>query len=572
MEHVQVFALVIVAVAVTAVCRNRGWPAPLVLVGVAIVVSLVPAVPRYEIRPEILLEFVLPPLLYSAALSSSYRDFRTSLNSITRLGVGLVFVTAFAAALAYWWLDDAGIPILAALALGAVVAPPDAVAAAAIGRRLGLPRRVMTLLSGESLINDATSLTLYKVAIAGVATGAWALGEGIAIFGLAVVVGVAVGLVIGLVVNYVRLRLDDPVVASVIGLLTPFAAYWAAEQVMGSGVLAVVTAGLYLGHTSPRAGYATRLYEEPIWSTVNLLLESFTFALIGLQLPWVFRDVIASDQGLRHGVVLSLGVLVTVILVRPVYIFATARFDHLRLRGSHRPELDSLSARESAVVSWAGMRGVVTLAAAAAIPLTSNGAPFPERATLQLVAYSVAIGTLLVQGLTLPWVIRRLKVGSADETASDAAQEAAVRLATADAVQGVLEKQRADWSRTLGTSGADEMIDKLSSTWRARATAAAVMLDPSTADELVPDEGLRPEAVSGVTSALRTVSPSNVPTPSEGKRTQKLQREIVSAQRAVLMRWRDTGQLDEVVMRRVMRELDLEDESLSSSWLSRVRA
>ena len=143
-------------------------------------------------------------------------------------------------------------------------------------------------------------------------------------------------------------------------------------------MLAVVAAGLYLGHTSPRAGYATRLYEEPIWSTVDLLLEAFTFALIGMQLPWVVRDVIASDQGLRHGVLVSLVVLLVAVLVRPVYIFGTARFDHLRLRGSHRPPKDSLSARESAVVSWAGMRGVVTLAAAAAIPVTSRAHRSPS--------------------------------------------------------------------------------------------------------------------------------------------------------------------------------------------------
>ena len=174
------------------------------------------------------------------------------------------------------------------------------------------------------------------------------------------------------------MRLDDPVVASAIGLLTPFAAYWGAEALLGSGVLAVVAAGLYLGHTAPRAGYATRLYEEPIWSTVDLVLEAFTFALIGVQLPWVVRDVIASDQGLRPALLLSLAVLTTAILVRPVYIFATARFDNLRLRGSHRPAGDALDARESAVVSWAGMRGVVTLAAAAAIPATSAGAPSPS--------------------------------------------------------------------------------------------------------------------------------------------------------------------------------------------------
>ena len=569
MHNVELFVLVTGAVAVTAVCRRRGWPAPLVLVAVAIVVSFLPGVPRYEIEPEILLQFVLPPLLYSAALSSSYRDFRSSLNSITRLGVGLVLVSAFAVALAFWWFEPP-VPLTAALVLGAVVAPPDAVAAAAVGKRLGLPRRVMTLLSGESLINDATSLTLYKVALAGVATGALAFADGLGIFALAVSAGVAVGLVIAWAVHMARLRLDDPVVASAIGLLTPFAAYWLAEELRGSGVLAVVAAGLYLGHTSPRAGYATRLYEEPIWSTVDLVLESFTFALIGMQLPWVVRDVIASDQGLRHGIAVSLAILLVAILIRPVYIFLTARFDHVRLRGSHRPAKDSLSARESAVVSWAGMRGVVTLAAAAAIPITSNGAPFPERATIQLAAYTVAIGTLLVQGLSLPWVITRLGVGSADETAHDAAQEAAVRVATADAVHDVLERQREDWSRNLGPERAGELIDRLSGVWRARATAAAVMLDPSSADELVPDGEPAPE-LTGVSGAIREVSPARVPTPEEGLRTQRLRREIVAAQREVLMERRDAGELDETVMRRMMRELDLEDESLSSSWIERVR-
>ena len=547
MHHVQVFVLVAGAVAVTALCRRRGWPAPLVLVAVAIVVSFVPGVPRYEVEPELLLEFVLPPLLYSAALSSSYRDFRTSLSSITRLGVGLVLVSAVVVALVFWWLEP-GVPFLAALVLGAVVAPPDAVAAAAVGRRLGLPRRVMTLLSGESLINDATSLTLYKVALAGVATGAWAFADGLTTFALAVGAGVAVGLVLGWVVHAARMRLDDPVVASAIGLLTPFAAYWSAEALAGSGVLAVVAAGLYLGHTSPRAGYATRLYEEPIWSTVDLLLEAFTFALIGMQLPWVVRDVIDSDQGLGHGIVVSLAVLLAALLVRPVYIFATARFDHLRLRGSHRPPRDSLSARESAVVSWAGMRGVVTLAAAAAIPVTSAGQPFPDRATVQLAAYTVAIGTLLLQGLTLPWVITRLGVGAADESASDAAQEAAVRVATADAVQGVFEQQREAWARRLGPERADQAIDRLSSAWRARATAAAVMLDPDTAP-----------------------TTAHVVTPEEGLRTQQLRRQVVAAQREVLMERRDAGELDEAVMRRMMRELDLEDESLSSSWVERVQ-
>ncbi|MDM7830871.1 cation:proton antiporter [Cellulomonas edaphi] len=568
MHHIEVFLLVAGAVLVAAASRRRGWPAPLVVAGVALVVSFVPWVPRFEIDSDVLLEFVLPPLLYSAALSSSYRDFRASLNSITRLGVGLVLVSALAVAAVFWWLEPAA-PFAVALVLGAVVAPPDAVAASAVGRRLGLPRRVMTLLSGESLINDATSLTLYKVALAGVATGAWAWADGFATFGIAVLGGVAVGLVIGWAVHRVRMHLDDPVVASAIGLLVPFGAYWSAEAMRGSGVLGVVTAGLYLGHTAPRAGYATRLYEGPIWSTLDILLESFTFALIGIQLPWVVRDVIASDQGLGHGVVLSLAVLATAMLVRPLYIFATARFDHLRLRGSHRPAHDSLSARESAVVSWAGMRGVVTLAAAAAIPATIDGEPFTDRATIQLAAYVVAIGTLLLQGLTLPWVITRLGVGSASEIANDAAQEAATRVATAEAVQRVLEDQRPEWTAIMGEEGAEKAITRLTGLWRGRAAAAAVMLDPDNADELLPDDVDPQESVHGLGPAGRPAT-GELPGVEEASRAQRLRRAIVAAQRDVLMARRDAGELDEVVMRRMLRELDLEDESLSSSWVERI--
>ncbi|AEI12985.1 cation:proton antiporter [Cellulomonas gilvus] len=568
MHHVHVFLLVAGAVLVAAGCRRRGWSAPLVVVATGIVVSLVPGVPRFDVDPEVLLEFVLPPLLYSAALSSSYRDFRSALNSITRLGVGLVLVSALAVALVFWWLE--AVPFAVALVLGAVVAPPDAVAAAAVGRRLGLPRRVMTLLSGESLINDATSLTLYKVALTGAATGAWALGSGLGTFGLAVVVGVGGGLALGWAVHVLRLRLDDPVVASAVGFLTPFAAYWSAEALGGSGVLAVVAAGLYLGHTSPRAGYATRLYQEPLWSTADLLLEAFTFALIGVQLPWVVRDVVESDQGLGHGVVVSLVVLAVALLVRPIYVFATVWFDDLRLPGSHRPARDSLSVRESAVVSWAGMRGVVTLAAAAAIPATLDGEPFPERATIQLAAYTVAIGTLLLQGLTLPGVITRLRVGSAQEAADDAAQEAAVRVATADAVQAYFESRRPQLVQAMGAQQADDAITRLSAGWRARAAAAAVMLDPEHADDLLPD-GVSRQDASRALGPLDGASAERLAPGAAGRKIHSVRAGVIAAQREVLMAHRDAGDLDEAVMRRMMRELDLEEESMASSWIARLR-
>ena len=550
MSHVELFALVVGAVGITALCRRWGWSPPLVLVAAGLVVSFVPGVPRFEVDSKIILEFVLPPLLYSAALSSSYQDFRRSRNSILRLGVGLVLVTAAAVAVVAWAIVPE-LPITAALVLGAVVAPPDAVAAVAVGRRLGLPRRVMTLLTGESLINDATSLTLYKVAIAGVATGAAVPSTGVRVFMVAVLVGTGLGLVIGWVVHRLRLHFDDPVVASTIGLVTPFAAYWAAETLGGSGVLAVVAAGLYLGHTAPQAGYATRLYETPVWSTVDLPLEAFTFALIGVQLKWVLGDVMASDQGLGIAMVLSLAVLATVVLVRPLYVFATARVDLIRLRGSHRTPHDALATSEHAVVSWAGMRGVVTLAAAAAIPATVNGAPFPARATLQLVAYAVAIGTLLLQGLSLPWVIRRLSVEEHDDAERDAAQEAELRLATAAAAQRVIESKTEAWSRELGATQAKAVTEALVRAGNVRAQAAAAMLDPTRGDD--------DPALAGATVA-----------PVRGKRGHRLRREILAAQRRVLVARRDAGELDEAVMRRVLRELDLEDERMSASWLNRV--
>lgn len=547
MHVIELFVLVAGAVLLTAVCRQRAWPAPLVLVAAGLVVSFIPGVPRFEVDPELILDFVLPPLLFSAALTTSYQDFRRSLNSITRLGVGLVLVSALAVA-AVAWLLAPSLPFAAALVLGAVVAPPDAVAAAAVGRRLGLPRRVMTLLTGESLINDATSLTLYKVALAGVATGVWSLSEGLRVFAVAVLAGVGVGLALGWLLHQLRLRLDDPVVASAVAVLTPFAAYWGAEAIGGSGVLAVVAAGLLLAATSPRAGYATRLYQEPVWSTVDLLLEAFTFALIGIQLKWLILDVNASDQGLGHAALLAVAVLAVVILVRPLYVLATAWMDGVRMRGSHRTADDALTRRESLVVSWAGMRGVVTLAAAAAIPLTMSGEAFPERATLQLVAYAVAIGTLLLQGLTLPWVIRRLGVGAQDERRRDAAQEAKVRVALAEAAQSVIERQRPQIAAQVGEQAAEAIVSRVVAALTVRGQAAAALLAPGRDDDDNPDA--RP--------------------PWPALRQQALRREVIAAQRAVLVAQRDSGELDEVVMQRVLRELDLEEERMSSSWVNRI--
>ena len=490
MQHVHVFLLVAGAVAVTAVCRRRGWPAPLVLVAVAIVVSFVPGVPRFEIDSHVLLEFVLPPLLYSAALSSSYRDFRSSLNSITRLGVGLVLVSAVAVALVFWWLEPS-VPFAAALVLGAVVAPPDAVAAAAVGKRLGSApprddpavgrephqrRHLADALQGGPRRRRHGRLGPRRraghVRARGRRRGGGRPGDRLGRARGAAAAGRPGG--------RVRDRAADAV------------------------------RGVLVGRGDRRLGGARRRRRRPVprphrprapgtrrGSTRSRsgprstsLLEAFTFALIGMQLPWVVRDVIASDQGLRHGVLVSLVVLLVAVLVRPVYIFGTARFDHLRLRGSHRPPEDSLSARESAVVSWAGMRGVVTLAAAAAIPVTSRGRTVPRA------GHPAA---------------RRLHRGhrhppGAGADAAVGHHAARRRLGGRDRAATPRRRPRSGWrpptrcttcSSASGTTGAGSSeqsaptssIDRLSGVWRARATAAAGLLDPDSADERVPDDG-----------------------------------------------------------------------------------
>jgi len=575
MNETPLLLFIVGTLVVGAVARRRGWPVPLVIVAVGLAVSFVPGVPHFEVSPEVLLGVALPPLLYSASSSSSFQDLRASLHAITRLGVGLVIVTAFAVALLVVWLFH-DIPFAAALVLGAVVAPPDAVSAVAVGKRLGLPRRLMTVLTGESLINDATSLTLYKVALAGVAGGAWTFAEGLRVFGIAVVVGVGVGLVIGFVAHRVRLALADPPMATLLGLLVPFASYWIAEDLSGSGVLAVVAAGLYLGHHSIEAGYATRLEEEPLWVTIDLALEILTFALIGVQLKWVIGDVLDSDQGLVHAVLVSALVLGVVVLVRPLYVFATGWVDRIRLPGSPRPENDTLDRQEATVVSWAGMRGVVTLAAAAAIPTVLGGERFPEHASIQLAAYTVAIGTLLAQGTTLPALIRRLGIRGDDDARVDSAQEMRVRMLMAKAQADVVTKAVDRWSEKIGSERATKIAaglrDRIMS---AGAAAAQVFRDDAALRDLVPPAPTAEVAVSGLAGRAPGTGPVTQGTGPAAKAVRKraqmvnrVRKDLIAAQRDVLTRERDAGHLNEEVTRRILREIDLAEESLATSWLN----
>jgi CPA1 family monovalent cation:H+ antiporter len=464
--------------------------------------------------------------------------------------------------------------VAAALLLGAIVAPPDAVAAMAVGRKLGLPRRIMTLLGGESLINDATSLTLFKVALVGAGSTETLARVGARTFGQAVAAGILVGLALAVAIQALRSTLRDPAADTVMGLLLPFVAYWLAEEFHGSGVLAVVAAGFYIGQSSPHTTVSTRLHEEPIWASIDLLLESFAFALIGLQLRWVVDDVrISTAENTGRAFILALLVFLTCLLVRPIYIYLTEFLASLRpFRRGGAPR-ERLAWRDLLVTSCAGMRGVVTLAAAAAIPVhAENGEYIPGRPTLQLAAYLVAIGTLLLQGLSLPWVIRALKISSEDEQVQDSAEEARVRLLAARAASTVVKRQVEKWTESMPEEEAGKIARFATQAVLAREAAAATLLRPDSMS--LEDLGIDPpddypdspantvrgtlERLGGPGGAAFTV------------RATELRTRMIRSQRAVVIAERNAGRLNETVMRRILRELDLEEESMEASWTNRL--
>jgi CPA1 family monovalent cation:H+ antiporter len=537
--------LLIGSLAVTAVCRKRGWPAPLVLVAVGLAISTVPGFPKVELDSDLVLSVALPPLLYSAALRCSYTGFRASIGTITALGVGLVAVTTVAVGLvAYLIVPD--MPLAVAFVLGAVVAPPDAVAATAIGRRLGLPRRVVMVLTGESLINDGTALTLYKVALAAALGATTGLLHGIGVFAWTTAAGVALGLGFGWLVCWVRRHVQDPVIGTVFGLLTPFVAYLVGEEIGASGVLAVVAAGLFVGQRLPELGAAARLQEEPVWEALDALLEAVVFGLIGIQLRFVVDAVAGSPYGLGKVTVAAVIVLVVAIGVRIASVFSLGALVRALQRRGRARRVPPPARKSMAVVSWAGMRGVVTLAVAAAIPLTmDDGSPFPDRAAVQLIAFVVTIGTLLVQGLTLPWLIRRLHADDPDERARDAEAAAELYALTTDAALARLGEVRAEWPEQHRP-----LLDRLAAVIRSQGRAAV--------------DAARARVEEGVEEAEdETAAPDAAPQlPDE---IYRVRQDLLGVQRRALLGARDRGDLDDEVMREVLHWLDLEEAALMSA-------
>jgi monovalent cation/hydrogen antiporter len=486
--------------------------------------GFVPGVPNVELNPDLVLVIVLPPLLYSAAFFSSLRDLRANVKQISLLSIGLVLATTFAvAAIAHAWIDD--LSWEAAIVLGAVVSPTDPIAATSIFQRLSVPRGVATVVEGESMINDATALIVYRFAVAAVVSGTFSLGGAGLEFVWSAAGGVAIGLAVGWAVAQVRRRLDDAPTEIALSLLTAYFAYLPAVALDVSGVLAAVTTGIFLGWRAPRlvTSPATRLQSYAVWEILVFVVNAFLFALLGLQ----FHELLDRLHGFSTMTLIGYGALVgaVVILVRIAWVVP---FTYLS-RGlvQHFREGDSEQLWQAPLlIGWTGMRGAVSLAAALAIPLeTDAGAAFPGRDLIVFLTFCVILGTLVLQGLTLPMLIRKLRVP--DDDGAEREELKARKHAAKAAISRIDELAAEEWVR-------DETADRMRALYDYRLRRFAARFDDGD------DGALERQSIS----------------------YQRLRREALDAERAAVYDLRNRGMINDEVMRRVVRDLDLEDTRL----------
>ena len=528
MEHIElvVFGLLVAVAGLAVVARFVLVPYPILLVLGGLGIGAIPGVPEVELDPDIVLLTFLPPLLYSAAFFSNLRELRANAGSIGLLAVGLVIATTVAvAAVAH---AVVGLDWPAAFVLGAVVSPTDAVAPAAILRRLGAPRRVVTLVEGENLTNDWTALVTYKFAVAAVTAGTFSLGAAAGKFVVTGLGGIAVGVVVGVVISAVRRRLDDPPTEVTISLLTAYAAYLPAEELGVSGVMAAVTVGVVLGwQASELTTHTTRIQLSAIWEMLQFLLNAVLFVLVGLQLPIVLEAI----QGRSTGELLGYGLAVTalVVVVRMVWVYAFAYLPKWISPRVREPDA-LLDFGSVTLVAWSGMRGAVCLAAALAIPVETNAhAPFPDRELVIFLAFCVILVTLVGQGLTMPLVIRGLGV---EDDGLDADEELSARIETAfAAIDRIEQLEGEDWVHPETLSRARALFD-----YRRRRFSSRV--DGGRADEDDFDYEARSVAYA------------------------RLMHDVIGAQRRRLRELRDRGEITDDVRRRVEYALDLEEARL----------
>ncbi len=506
-----------VAIGLSYLARRLRIAEPILLLIGGFALSFVPDLPAIELEPDVVFLLFLPPILFSAAYFTPIRDFKANARPILLLAIGLVLFTTVAVGVALQALVP-GIEPAVAFTLGAIVAPPDAVAATAVFRRLGVPHRIVTILEGESLINDASSLIAYRTAIAVVATGTFSVFGALSDFVIVGGGGIIVGAVAGLIVSRALYKTGDPVLEIIVSLVAPIASYLAAEELGLSGVLATVTAGLITGQRAARIlSPEARLQGRGVWQTIIWLINAFVFMLMGLQL----REILAglSDYPADQLAWLAVAVSGVVIGTRILWVFPATYLPRLlsarvRQRDPYPP------VRAVFIVSWAGMRGVVSLAAALAL-----AADFPDRELILFLTFAVIVATLVGQGLTLPWLIRRLAHRGTD---GPDAEDAHARLAAVDAARVRLEE--------LATEYPDHqpLIDRLREGFDHDASHVR-----SDADGTL-DDGEREAAEQELLEhqAIRTA--------------------VIGAQRETVIRLRDDGVINDVTLRRIERELDLQ--------------
>jgi Na+/H+ antiporter len=515
-ELVLISLLVAVAGLATA-ARLANIPYPIVLVVGGLALGFVPGLPTIELQPELVLVLFLPPLLYSAAFFANLRELKADARAISMSAIVLVLATTCAVAVvAHAVVED--LPWAAAFALGAIVAPTDPLAATTIARRLHVPRRVVSLIEGESLINDGTALVAYKFAVAAVG-GSFSLWEAGLQFVWSASGGVLIGLAVGWVVSEIRRVLDDIPVEITISLLSGYAAYLPAEALHASGVLAAVTTGIVVGWQAPRISTGSmRLQGFAVWETLVFLLNALLFVLIGLQLPLILDGL--SGQSPLALIGQAAAVSATVILTRIVWgntvVFVVRVLDRREQQRARRGTW-----RTRLIVGWAGMRGAVSLAAALALK-----PEFPQRNVVQLMTFAVIFTTLVLQGLTLPVLIRRLGVR---DDGSEQREELTGRRAAVDiALSRIDELAAEEWTR-------DDTVERMRLRYEYTGRRLA-----SRAGEPEDDEDYEHRA----------------------RKYQMMVRAVLDAQRAELARLRNSGTISNEVMHRLERELDLEDERL----------
>src|SRR3989454_7310518 len=403
----ELVLICLVAVALLAiVARKIRIPYPILLTIGGVVLALIPGLPAIRLDPQLVFNLFLPPLLYPAAIFTSWRDFRGNLRSILPLAIVLVLLTMTVTA--YLFHALVGLPLAVGFVFGALISPPDAVAALAVTKNLRVPRKIIVILEGESLVNDATSFNSFRFAVAAVTTGAFSLAQASLQFLFVAAGGICVGLAVGWLIVQLQKRLDDPPVQTLFSLLTPYVAYFSGESLHVSGILAVVIAGIYIGWRAPRIlSGRMRLQAVPVWEMVLFILNGILFMLIGLQLPQVIH---ALPPGSAFRIAkLAVLVLSVMVLVRFVWMFAATYLPRLFSRTFRRK--NRIPWQHTVLIAWTGLRGADSLAGALAIPfLLPTGEPFPGRDLILLLTFCVIFGTLVLQGLTLAPLVRWLGV------------------------------------------------------------------------------------------------------------------------------------------------------------------